>query len=155
MRASLLAASALAIVLHSATLSFASNFTLRDDISGDGFFNAFDWFTAPDPTNSFVKYVDVNTAKSNNMAYTDPATGRFVLKPGMERVTLAAVGRQSNRITSKKAMMDGVVIAKISHMPQGCGTWPAFWTTARDSWPAQGEIDIVSVATWALRCGEE
>lgn len=29
-------------------------------------------------------------------------------------------------------------------MPDGCGTWPAFWSIgAKRSWPAGGEIDIL------------
>jgi beta-glucanase (GH16 family) len=28
-------------------------------------------------------------------------------------------------------------------MPQGCTTWPAFWTVIEDGWPKSGEIDII------------
>ena len=32
----------------------------------------------------------------------------------------------------------------VRHMPQGCGTWPAFWETDVPAWPNGGEVDIVS-----------
>lgn len=31
----------------------------------------------------------------------------------------------------------------LTHMPEGCGTWPAFWTVTADQWPQGGEIDII------------
>jgi beta-glucanase (GH16 family) len=28
-------------------------------------------------------------------------------------------------------------------MPEGCGSWPAFWEVREDGWPTYGELDIV------------
>lgn len=56
------------------------------------------------------------------------------------------MGRKSVRIQSNDLMGDGVLLAKFNWMPQGCGTWPAFWTCTTDSWPTGGEIDIVEGA---------
>uniref|UniRef100_A0A7S2KIT3 GH16 domain-containing protein n=1 Tax=Zooxanthella nutricula TaxID=1333877 RepID=A0A7S2KIT3_9DINO len=32
---------------------------------------------------------------------------------------------------------------KYSHVPYGCGTWPAFFTLGRGPWPDAGEVDIL------------
>jgi len=29
------------------------------------------------------------------------------------------------------------------HIPSGCGTWPAFWSTSQNGWPTYGEIDVM------------
>jgi len=56
-------------------------------------------------------------------------------------------GRDSIRISSKRAFDESVVIIDLEHMPHGCGTWPAFWTRSQDGpWPTGGEIDIIEVA---------
>lgn len=43
---------------------------------------------------------------------------------------------------------DGVLaVLDLQHMPEGCATWPAFWTlSAQGPWPHGGEIDIVEGA---------
>jgi hypothetical protein len=64
---------------------------------------------------------------------------RNVVSPGSR-------GRDSNRIVSKKAFDESVIILDLEHMPYGCGTWPAFWTLSQKGpWPAGGEIDIIEV----------
>lgn len=54
-------------------------------------------------------------------------------------------GRDSIRITSIESYDQAIIVANISHMPVGCGTWPAFWTFSGNSneWPKGGEIDIL------------
>ncbi|KAF7794195.1 hypothetical protein EIP86_005327 [Pleurotus ostreatoroseus] len=52
-------------------------------------------------------------------------------------------GRNSVRIRSNKTYTTHVVVLDARHMPQGCGTWPSFWTTAEDNWPNDGEVDII------------
>lgn len=51
-------------------------------------------------------------------------------------------GRDAVRIISKKSYNHGLVILDASHMPEGCGTWPAFWMLG-PNWPNSGEIDIL------------
>ena len=61
-------------------------------------------------------------------------------------VTPEARGRDSIRISSKRAFDESVVIIDLEHMPHGCGTWPAFWTLSQEGpWPTGGEIDIIEV----------
>ena len=58
----------------------------------------------------------------------------------------ASRGRDSNRISSKQAFDESVVILDLEHMPYGCATWPAFWTNSwKGPWPTGGEIDIIEV----------
>ena len=65
----------------------------------------------------------------------------------VNKVNPTARGRDSNRIISKQAFGDSVIILDIQHMPYGCATWPAFWTLSQKGpWPAGGEIDIIEVS---------
>jgi hypothetical protein len=58
-----------------------------------------------------------------------------------------ARGRDSVRITSWKSYDDSVIVLDLEHMPEGCSTWPAFWTLSKAGpWPNGGEIDIVEGA---------
>ena len=53
-------------------------------------------------------------------------------------------GRNSIRIESRAAYGESLVILDLRHMPEGCATWPAFWTkSAAGPWPNGGEIDII------------
>lgn len=51
-------------------------------------------------------------------------------------------GRNTVRIESKKSYNHGLIILDLNHMPEGCGTWPAFWLYGPD-WPTSGEVDII------------
>lgn len=62
-----------------------------------------------------------------------------------------ARGRDSNRITSNNAYGDSVIILDLDHMPEGCATWPAFWTLSQKGpWPNGGEIDIIEGLSFSL-----
>lgn len=55
-----------------------------------------------------------------------------------------ARGRDSIRISSTLPVDEGLFVLDLLHMPEGCGTWPAFWTLSRNGpWPKGGEIDII------------
>ena len=122
-----------------------STYILDTEYSGASFFNGFDFFTAADPTNGFVTYVDEADAESASLISSgvgQPATF------GVDHTTTLASdgsqgGRKSVRITSQKSWTHGLFIGDIAHMPGGiCGTWPAFWTLG-PNWPSNGEIDII------------
>lgn len=49
----------------------------------------------------------------------------------------------SIRLEGLKRYNRGLFILDIRHMPEGCGTWPAFWLTDEANWPVNGEIDIL------------
>lgn len=50
---------------------------------------------------------------------------------------------QSLRLEGKRRFDRGLIVLDVDHVPNGCGVWPAFWTTDESSWPRNGEIDIL------------
>lgn len=116
-----------------------SPFTLVDSHSGNGFFDAWSFWTTGDPTNGIVNYVDESTARSNGLLEVN-SNGNAVMR--VETTPTVANNRMSIRITSVKSYNGGLFILDAVHMPTGCGTWPAWWTNG-PNWPAGGEIDIV------------
>ncbi|SPQ18874.1 1cd3fd05-b2d5-48a6-a435-eb4b6ae0545c [Thermothielavioides terrestris] len=122
----------------------ASQYGLVDVYDASNFFTEFDFFTQPDPTNGFVKYVDAATANRDGLAgFTE---GGVYL--GVDYTNTTTTGRRSVRLTSKKAYTKGLFIADIAHMPAGatgsgsCGLWPAFWMFG-PNWPNSGEVDVI------------
>lgn len=115
-----------------------AGYALEDDYSPSNFFSMFDFFTAGDPTHGFVSYVDQGTAQQNGLIQQSGSS----VYMGVDNTTVTSSGRQSVRLTSSKSYNHGLIVLDVAHMPVGCGTWPAFWTTGPD-WPSQGEIDII------------
>lgn len=72
-------------------------------------------------------------------------------------VDIDSRGRDSIRIVSNAAYDAALMVLDLAHMPEGCGTWPAWWTlSAQGPWPLGGEIDIIEgmspssyVLSWA------
>ncbi|KAJ9648433.1 hypothetical protein H2199_001288 [Coniosporium tulheliwenetii] len=116
-----------------------AGYVLQDNYTPNNFFSMFDFFTAPDPTHGFVKYVDQATAQRTGLIKT--AAGSVYM--GVDSTNVTPGGRPSVRITSKKSYNTGLIILDLAHMPASiCGTWPAFWTVG-PNWPHSGEIDII------------
>ncbi|KAI0409757.1 glycoside hydrolase family 16 protein [Xylaria palmicola] len=115
-------------------------YTIQDSYDASNFFESFEFFDGPDPTNGFVKYADAVTANATGLAgYAND--GIYL---GVDyQTTNPAAGRASVRLTTKKSYTHGLIIADIAHQPApACGSWPAFWTFG-PSWPSSGEIDII------------
>ena len=93
-----------------------------------------------DPTQGYVYYA--NEGESWEWGYVNVTEdgGAYI---GCDYWSIATgTGRGSVRLTSNEAWEHGLFIADIEHMPQGCGTWPAYWFFGPD-WPNNGEIDVI------------
>lgn len=126
-------------LLSAVQLAAAATYTLQDNYDKTNFFDSFEFFSDPDPTQGFVQYQDASSAKSQGLAgYNQEAiylgTDHTMMNP--------ASGRASTRVYSQKTYTQMLMLADVVHMPVGCGTWPALWSFGGD-WPSKGEIDII------------
>ena len=126
------------VVALAATAQAAYN--IRDSFDKTNFFDGFEFFSGPDPTQGFVKYQTAAQANSGSLA----GFANDAVYLGVDStVANPAGGRASTRVNSKNKYTKGLFVADIAHMPSStCGVWAAFWTFG-DGWPNNGEIDII------------
>ncbi|CAE6338549.1 unnamed protein product [Rhizoctonia solani] len=113
---------------------------LQQTMEGSSFFDQWDFWSTGDPTNGAVDYQSRENAQANGLIEINSA-GNAIMR--IENTTQVGGNRKSVRISSKYIMNGGLAILDAVHMPYGCGTWPAWWTTDVPNWPNNGEIDIV------------
>ncbi|KAK7747682.1 hypothetical protein SLS62_008927 [Diatrype stigma] len=115
-------------------------YTIRDAYNKTNFFDGFEFFSGPDPTQGFVKYQTAIEANAGSLAgFANDAVFLGV----DSKASNPAGGRASTRVNTKKTYTKGLFISDIAHMPSStCGVWAAYWTFG-DGWPNNGEIDIV------------
>ena len=136
MTSKLLLVSVYLLFLHKAQAAYV----LADDYSGETFFNLFDFFTDPDPTNGHVQFQSMSQANATGLAgFMDGGNATKAVYMGVDTTSEAPKGRGALRVQSKKTYQHALVIADIVHMPAVCGTWPAFWMTGQD-WPNNGKV---------------
>ncbi|KAL1956814.1 hypothetical protein VTO42DRAFT_6764 [Malbranchea cinnamomea] len=121
----------------------SAGYTLVDEYSGGALFSEFTFFTGPDPTEGFVKYLSESEARDAGLiSVIQGYDGEPVAYIGVDYTNEAPEGRPSVRISSSKTYNKGLFIADFTHVPSAtCGTWPAFWMLG-PNWPHGGEIDI-------------
>lgn len=89
------------------------------------------------------RYVNEDTARSLNLTYASPNS--FIIRADSKtKLASGGKGRKSVRIFSKKMYTTHAAVLDLRHMPQGAGTWPAYWMNGND-WPNGGEWDIIEV----------
>jgi len=114
-------------------------YQLATSFQGTNFFDGWDFWTTADPTHGYVNYVGRNTAQQQGLINATSSSAYI----GSDYKNVASGnGRSSVRLTSQKSFNNGLFIIDLSHMPTGCGTWPAWWTVG-PNWPAGGEIDVI------------
>ncbi|ORX60603.1 hypothetical protein DM01DRAFT_1300445 [Hesseltinella vesiculosa] len=119
-------------------LGSASAWNLTDTYQGSTFFDGFNFSNITDPTKGTVQYVDRATAQSSGLI----SVKNNVITMKADDTNVTPNGRPSIRIASKKTYNSGLFILDLTHMPTGCGTWPAYWLVG-PKWPNGGEIDII------------
>lgn len=138
-----------------------TSYELDVEYSGETFADEWYFMEEHDPTGGCVKFVGRDQAAAADLVGYDAHSREFYIKADSENMafTCGGDGRQAVRMASKKTWRSGGLFTiDLSHMPSGCGTWPAFWLVAspcghkgRCSWPIQGEIDIIEGANLQTR----
>lgn len=113
----------------------------QDEYSGKTFFDQWDFFNSPDPTNGHVNFVDRNTSFNRKLVYVEN-DGTVIMKADDFTQLQSGRYRDSVRISSVATYNTGLFILDLNRAPWGCGVWPAFWTVG-GNWPNKGEIDII------------
>lgn len=131
-----------ALVLAAGSANAA--YTLTDSYDHTNFFNEFSFFSGPDPTNGLVSFQTASASNETALAGFTNHAGSNTVYLGVDHTTKLSggVGRASTRVSSNKAYTQGLFIADVAHMPEGCGTWPALWSFG-PNWPSNGEIDVI------------
>lgn len=142
-RCVILVFASLVVVANAQSLLPSFTYNLIVSHVGYDFLGNFSWETADDLTHGRVNYVDQATALKDNLTFVSDC--KFVMRADdTKKVANSARGRDSIRIHSLNAYDDALFVLDISHMPQGCATWPAWWTLSeKGPWPYGGEIDII------------
>lgn len=124
-------------LLASLIPSVLATYSLKADYSADAFFQNFDFFTDPDPTDGLVQFQSMESANATGLAgflAADNQTSKAVYM-AVDSTAIAPQGRGSVRVQSRQTFNHGLFVIDIAHMPGGvCGTWPAFWLIGAD-WP--------------------
>ncbi|KAF5312385.1 hypothetical protein D9619_003192 [Psilocybe cf. subviscida] len=114
----------------------------QDEYSGKTFFDRWDFFNYPDPTNGHVNYINRTAAFKSGLVYYED-NGTVIMKADDTTHLPKGVFRNSIRISSQKTYDTGsLFILDLNRAPWGCAVWPAFWTVG-GNWPYDGEIDII------------
>ncbi|KAK7048542.1 glycoside hydrolase family 16 protein [Favolaschia claudopus] len=127
-------------------LTNAQTYNLQQDLSGNNFFSGFKFNESATDPNNFgnVHFLSDTAANAAKLTYVD-GNGRAIIK--VDNTTNGAgdpnFGRNTVYLMSKEMMnMGSLLIFDANHIPFGCSVWPSLFTQGQ-SWPEQGEIDII------------
>ncbi|KAK7542798.1 concanavalin A-like lectin/glucanase domain-containing protein [Phyllosticta citribraziliensis] len=132
------------ILLATLLSRVSADYVLVDDYEPSNFFDKFDFFTANDPTQGYVDYVNQTSAQEDGLIGNTSDRVYIGVDTKNTYNVYSDRGRPSVRLQSTQSYTHGLFILDLNHMPYGCGTWPAWWTVGDiNTWPADGEIDII------------
>jgi hypothetical protein len=109
------------------------------------FVESFEFFDGPDPTYGHVKYLNRSDSQSHvprPLVDIDERSGHAFLYA--EPSHNVSEPPRSLRLESRlKLEKNSLLIGDFRHLPDLCGSWPAFWLLGEEPWPRNGEVDIV------------
>ncbi|GAA5865352.1 hypothetical protein JCM8547_005064 [Rhodosporidiobolus lusitaniae] len=122
-----------------AATAVRAEYSLVKAYEGKGFFDDWTfWGNYDNLTGGDVDYVAASGG--SDLAYVNSA-GRAIIKVDNTTDLLYPNKRRSVRIETKETYPIGSLwIFDAYHVPYGCSTWPAMWSSA-PNWPQGGEID--------------
>ncbi len=120
--------------------SVSSSYHINYTYVGYTFFDDFN-FTAHRQHNAFSDFQNKSSAISMGLINTTATTAYI----GTDYTNMVgSEGRASIEMSSNHIWDEGLFILNASHMPQGCGTWPAFWfVSLHNKTQNHGEIDVI------------
>lgn len=122
-----------------------SNYRLDWKAEGKGFFNEWE-FLQWDSNNGAAQYLDRDQAKADNVTIAHDT--HAILQVGKKGVPMK---RKSAKIRTMRNWKYFLAAVRFTHVPWGCGLWPAFWTNAYGKrWPEGGELDVLEYANEIL-----
>jgi len=118
----------------------SSPYRLQWAAQGETFFDKFN-FLWEDHNHGSAEYLLEAEAKENGVI---EATRNYaIIRPGA-RSPKYKYKRMTSRMETKPSWKYFLTLIKFSHVPYGCGVWPALFTLAPNApWPNGGELDIL------------
>jgi len=114
-------------------------YQLANTYAGNTFFDGWTFWNQGDPTHGYVSYLSRSDAQKEGLISSNAS---YVYIGADNKNVASGSGRASVRLTSQQTFQYGLFVIDLSHMPTGCGTWPAWWTVG-PNWPSGGEIDVI------------
>ncbi|KAF2750649.1 glycoside hydrolase family 16 protein [Sporormia fimetaria CBS 119925] len=128
-----------ALLLFHISHVVSQQYQLVQTYNAENFFEDFNFFTGADPTGGFVDYVSHETASQLGLI-RNYRSSVYIGVDTTNTYPPNGPGRQSVRLESKETFTEGLFVLDLTHIPVGCGTWPAFWTGGLGDSPTDGEI---------------
>jgi len=117
-----------------------SSYRLDWAAQGHSFFDGFN-FVTQDMNHGAAHYLDRGEAMS---ARVIEAHGSFAILRAGQRDPVYKYKRYTAKIATTRSWTHFLAVMRFSHVPYGCGVWPAFFTLAPGKqWPNGGEVDIL------------
>ncbi|WRT64063.1 uncharacterized protein IL334_000991 [Kwoniella shivajii] len=121
------------------TSQSTSSWSKVEEWSGNSFFDNVNFWEWNDPTHGTVDFLGASDAWNSGLISIN-SNKRAVM--AVDTTQVVSGGRKSIRIHGNRVFTGGLVLMDAYHMPDGCGTWPAWWQNG-PNWPEGGEIDIL------------
>mmetsp|Transcript_32880 Transcript_32880/g.76790 ORF Transcript_32880/g.76790 Transcript_32880/m.76790 type:complete len:491 (-) Transcript_32880:72-1544(-) len=118
----------------------SSRYRLKWSAQGESFFDNWN-FLWEDHNHGSAQYLLEPEAKEESVI---EATRNFAIIRAGRRSPKYKYKRMTTRMESKRSWKYFLTLIKFSHVPYGCGVWPALFTLAPNvPWPNGGELDIL------------